>query len=39
MPSEYAEGGYPVTATVDGWMTMIENTGAQTITDPSSLRK
>ena len=30
MPSEYAEGGYPVTATAHGWVTMSANdTGSQ----------
>ena len=37
MPNEYAEGGYPVTATVEGWMTMsVENTGAQFFTSNGS---
>ena len=37
MPIEYAEGGYPVTATVEGWMTMsVEDTGAQFFTSNGS---
>ena len=42
MPNEYAEGGYPVTATVEGWMTMsVEDTGAQFFTSngPQSFTK
>ena len=37
MPNEYAEGGYPVTATVEGWLTMsVEDTGAQFFTSNGS---